>query len=165
MAAWSRVRTQHKQTKRSDAVAHSRVIGYRHDSNQTQRLVTVALRTSCMHGDPPRVGPKPSIIENPSWCQNVVMMLKLEGEEEPRTLLTLLFGRWYVQSTLQPYILYIMAFDCQATLIKLLFYSYLSTVCCAFDKLNYIQLTTYTSKRVNQTKQMKKLSSNCVLVV
>lgn len=51
MAALILVRTQHKETNLSDADEHMCVDRYQHDSNQTQRLATVPLRTSFKLGE------------------------------------------------------------------------------------------------------------------
>lgn len=46
---------KHTHTKQGDADALLRVVEHRQESNMTQRLTMVELRTSCMPGEPSRV--------------------------------------------------------------------------------------------------------------
>lgn len=65
MAAWIPVRTENTETKHYDAEANLRVFGYPQESNQTQRLLTVALETNCTLGRHVACGPKADLIEEP----------------------------------------------------------------------------------------------------
>lgn len=81
MAAWSRENTQtHAYTKQSDLGALLCIVGYRNESNLTQRLTPMGLRTCCILGELPMVCSKDksslklnSVIKTFSWYSNWVV--------------------------------------------------------------------------------------------
>lgn len=80
---------------------HLRFVEYRHESDLTQQLMSVALRTSCILGEPPRVCSENSSSRLARLSDhNVAILLKFWGEEGRRTPLTLLIRRCAISSPL-----------------------------------------------------------------